>query len=173
MDPISALSLSAAIFQFVDFGSKIIVTTYKTYQSIDGTTQENVDLAELTTALHDFQTRLTAPRAPAKVHNADQKALEELAVKCRDIAADFIKLLDDLKVKSKDKGLHHTWESLRQGCRTVWKKEKVARYEKILRDLSLQVNGCLLSMTRYVDFCGHSLASLSARAQQRTHTQES
>jgi hypothetical protein len=40
MDPISALSLSAAILQFVDFGSKIIVATYSIYQSTDGTTRE-------------------------------------------------------------------------------------------------------------------------------------
>jgi hypothetical protein len=148
MDPISALSLSAAILQFVDFGSMIIVTTYKTYRSIDGTTPENLELAQLTTALHDFQSRLAAPRTTPKGHDVDQKALEGLAAKCRDVAADLITLLDDLKVKSKDKGLHHTWETLRQGCRTVWKKEKLARYEKLLRDVSVQVNMRLLSMIR-------------------------
>jgi hypothetical protein len=91
---------------------------------------------------------LAAPRTHRKDHNVDQKALEGLAAKCRDIAADLIKLLNDLKVKSKDKGLHHTWESIRSGCRTIWKKEKIARYEKLLRDISVQVNGRLLSMTR-------------------------
>lgn len=148
MDPISALSLSAAILQFMDFGSKIIVTTYKTYRSIDGTTQENLDLAELTTTLHEFQTRLAAPRISSKGHDADQKALEELATKCRNIAAELLHLLDDLKVKVKERGFRHTWEGLRQGCRTVWKKEKVARHEMLLRDISLQVNGSLLSTTR-------------------------
>ena len=148
MDPISALSLSAAILQFVDFGSKIIVTTYKTYRSIDGTTQENVELAELTTTLKDFQTRLAAPRTPSTWHNADQKALEELAAKCRDIAADLLKLLDDLKVKVKEKGLRRTWESLRQGYRSVWNKGKVEEYEKLLRDVVAQVNAHLLSLIR-------------------------
>jgi len=148
MDPISALSLSAAILQFVDFGSKIIVTTYKTYRSIDGTTQENVELAELTTTLKDFQTRLAAPKTPSTGHNADQKALEELAAKCRDIAADLLKLLDDLKVKVKEKGLRRTWESLRQGYRSVWNKGKVEEYEKLLRDVVAQVNAHLLSLIR-------------------------
>jgi len=148
MDPISALSLSAAILQFVDFSSKIIVATYNIYQSTDGTKRENFELAQLTSTLHEFQSRLAAPRTPPRDHNVDQKALEGLAARCRDIAAELIKLLDDLKVTSTDKGLHHTWESIRSGCRTVWKKEKIARYEKLLRDLSVQVNGRLLSMTR-------------------------
>jgi hypothetical protein len=54
MDPISALSLSAAILQFIDFGSKIIVATYSIYQSTDGTTRENLELAQLASTLHEF-----------------------------------------------------------------------------------------------------------------------
>jgi hypothetical protein len=148
MDPISALGLSAAIFQFVDFGSKIIATTYRAHHNIDGTTQENLDLAELTATLQDFQTRLATPRTLSRRHGADQKALEDLAAKCRDSAAELLQLLDDLKVKIKGNGLRHTWESLRQGCRTVWKKEKIAKFEKHLRDITVQVNGHLLSITR-------------------------
>ena len=148
LDPISALSLSAAILQFVDFGSKIIVTTYKTYRSVNGTTQENVDLAELTTTLHDFQTRLAAPRAPSRGNDIDQKALEELAAKCRDIAADLLKLLNGLKVKVTDKGLRRTLNSLRQGYRSSLKKGQVARYEKLLGDITVRVNSHLLAMTR-------------------------
>jgi hypothetical protein len=44
MDIINAISLAAAILQFVDFGSKIIRTTYNIHQSADGTT----------TTMHDF-----------------------------------------------------------------------------------------------------------------------
>ena len=146
MDPISALSLSAAILQFVDFGSKIVVATYKIYRSADGTTNENVELAELTTALHEFQTRLATPRSYSANQDADQKALEELAARCRDIATELLHLLEDLKVKVKDEGFRHTWESLRQGCRTEWKKGKIARYEKLLRDIAVQLNSRLLSL---------------------------
>jgi hypothetical protein len=146
MDPISALSLSAAILQFVDFGSKIIVTTYRTYRSVDGTTQENLDLAELTTTLHGFQARLATPRIPSREHDADRKALELQAARCRDIAAELLQLLDDLKVKVKDKGLRRTWESLRQGCRAEWSKGKIARHAKTLRDVAEQINTRLLSL---------------------------
>ena len=108
MDPISALSLAAAIVQFAQFGSKIIVTTYKVYQSTNGATQENLELAELTTTLHDFQTRLAAPRAPSRGNDIDQKALKELAAKCRDIAADLLKLLNGFKVEVTDNDGYNT-----------------------------------------------------------------
>jgi len=153
MDPISALSLSAAILQFVDFGGKVVVTAYKAYQSTDGATQENLTLTELTATLQNFQARLAAPRAPPTQHNADQKAIEELSAKCRDIAADLLELLGGLKVNVKDKGLHRTLVSLRQGYRSVLKKGKIARYEKSLGEIAVQVNGHLLSMTRYVQLC--------------------
>lgn len=148
MDPISALSLSAAILQFVDFGSKIIVTTYRTYRSADGTTQENLNLAELTTTLHGLQARLATPRIPSREqeHDADRNALELQAARCRDIAAELLQLLDDLKVKVKDKGFRRTWESLRQGCRAEWSKGKIARHGKTLRDVAEQINTRLLSL---------------------------
>jgi hypothetical protein len=66
MDPISALGLAAAVCQFVDFGTKIIHTIYSIHQSANGATQENGDLAKLTTTLRDLQTRLAAPQMPSK-----------------------------------------------------------------------------------------------------------
>jgi hypothetical protein len=150
MDPISALGLAAAACQFVDFGTKIIHTTYNIHQSADGATQENGDLAKLTTTLRDLQTRLAAPQTPSKSrgNDADQKALEGLAARCREIAVDLLKLLDDLKVKVTDKGLLRTVQSLRQGFRSLLKKGQIARFEKLLRDITVQVNSHLLAMTR-------------------------
>jgi hypothetical protein len=148
MDPISALGLAAAVCQFVDFGSKVIHTTYNIHQSTNGATQENIELAELTTTLHDLQARLAAPRTPSTGNDTDQKALEELAAKCRNIAADLLKLLNGLKVKVTDKGLRRTLNSLRQGYRSSLKKGQIARYEKLLGDIGVQVNSHLLAMTR-------------------------
>jgi hypothetical protein len=148
MDPLSALGLAAAVFQFVDFGSKIIHTTYNIHQSANGATQDNLELAELTKTLHNFQTRLATPQKASKGNDTDQKALMKLAARCRDIAADLLKLLDDLKVKVTDKGLRRTLQSLRQGFRSLLKKEQIAKYEKLLREINVQVNGLLLAMIR-------------------------
>lgn len=147
LDPLSAASLAAAILQFVDFGSKIIVSSYETYRSVNGTTEENVDLEYLTQALYKFQDQLsTTSKQPA---HGDQE-LQRLAQECSYIAGDLLVLLDNLKVK--EKGLVRTWEAIRQSVRLAWKKDKIARKEKLLDSITGQVNSRLLYMIRYVSF---------------------
>lgn len=86
LDPLSAASLAAAILQFVDFGSKIIVSGYETYRSVNGATEENVDLEYLTHALYQFQDQLsTTPKQPS---HGDQE-LQRLAQKRSYIAGDL------------------------------------------------------------------------------------
>jgi len=143
LDPLTAASLAAAILQFVDFGSKIIVSGYETYRSVNGATEENVDLEYLTQALYKFQDQFsTTPKQPS---HGDQE-LQRLAQKCTYVAGDLLVLLDSLKVK--EKGLVRTWEALRQSCRLVWKKEEIAKKEKLLDSIAGQVNSRLLYMIR-------------------------
>lgn len=76
LDPLSAASLAAAILHFVDFGSKIIVSGYETYRSVNGATEENVDLEYLTHAFYQFQDQLSpTPKQPS---HGDQE-LQRLA----------------------------------------------------------------------------------------------
>jgi hypothetical protein len=143
LDPLSAASLAAAILQFVDFGSKIIVSGYETYRSTQGATEENVDLEYLTQKLYKFQDQLST--SSSKLVHSDQE-LQKLAQKCSYIAGDLLVLLDSLKVK--EKGLVRTWEALRQSCRLVWKKDEIAKKEKLLDSITGQVNSRLLYMIR-------------------------
>jgi hypothetical protein len=143
LDPLSAASLAAAILQFVDFGSKILLSGYETYRSAQGATKENIDLESLTQKLYKFQDQLSI--TPKQLTHKDQE-LQDLAQKCSYIAGDLLLLLDSLKVK--EKGLIRTWEALRQSCRLVWKKEEIAKKEKLLNSISGQVNSRLLYMIR-------------------------
>lgn len=143
LDPLSAVSLAAAILQFVDFGSKIIVSGYEIYRSADGTTEENTDIEYLTQRIYAFQDRFTP--SPNPLTRNPQK-LQDLAQECSYIAGDLLVLLDKLKVK--EKGLSRTWEALQQSCRLAWKKGEIARKEKLLSNVSNQVNAWLLDMIR-------------------------
>lgn len=143
LDPISAVSLAAAILQFVDFGSKIIVSGYETYRSTHGATEENIDLEYLTQMLYKFQDQLST--SPNQLAPSDQE-LQKLAQKCSYIAGDLLVLLDSPKVK--EKGLVRTWDALRQSCRLVWKKDEIAKKEKMLNSIAGQVNSRLLYMIR-------------------------
>ena len=143
LDPISAVSLAAAILQFVDFGSKIIVSGYETYRSTHGATEENIDLEYLTQMLYKFQDQLST--SPNQLAPSDQE-LQKLAQKCSYIAGDLLVLLDSLKVK--EKGLVRTWEAIRQSVRIAWKKDDIAHKEKLLDSITGQVNSRLLYMIR-------------------------
>lgn len=103
LEPLSALSLAAAIIQFVDFSSKILVTGYETYRSTAGATQEQVDLQQLTHSLYKFQDQLGTPSTQP---TPDQKILEELARKCSLLAGDLLRLLDALKVEEQGTASH-------------------------------------------------------------------
>lgn len=143
LEPLSALSPAAAIIQFVDFSSKILVTGYGTYRSVDGTTQEQVELQQLTHSLYKFQDQLGTP---SKQSIPDQRILEELARKCSLLAGDLLRLLDALKVK--EQGLLRTWDSFRKACRSVRKKGEIKRLEGLLDSISRQINSRLLYMIR-------------------------
>lgn len=141
LDPLSAVSLAAAILQFVDFGSKIIVSGYEIYRSVDGTTEENTDIEYLTQRIHEFQDQFTPSSNPL---TRNPQELQDLAQDCSHIAGDLLVLLDKLKVK--EKGLFRTWHALQQSCRLAWKKGEIARKEKLLNNISNQVNSWLLYM---------------------------
>lgn len=145
LDPLSALGLAAAIVQFVDFSSSVLKGGYDAYRSVEGATQDNVDLEQLTQSLYNFQSRLTA-QSNATAKGADQIALEELSTKCQNLARELLQLLSDLKVKSK--GLVRTWDSFRQACCAVWNKKKIARLEGLLDDIGSQINSRLIYMIR-------------------------
>lgn len=133
LDPLSALSLAAAILQFVDFSSKILVTGYETYCSAAGATQEQVDLQELTHNLYRLQDQLATP---VKQQTPDQEFLENVAKRSSYLAGDFLILLEDLKVEGQ--GLLRTWDAFRQACRSARKKSEIQRLERLLDSISGQ-----------------------------------
>jgi len=143
LDPLSAVSLAAAILQFVDFGSKFIVSGYEIYRSADGATEENLDIEHLTLMIHEFQERFSP--SPNPLTRSGQE-LQKLAQECSNVAEDLLALLDKLKVK--DKGTFRTWDAIRQSCRLAWKKGEIAKKEKLLNNISTQVNSRLLYMIR-------------------------
>lgn len=159
LDPFSAVSLACAIIQFVDFGSKIIVTGHEAYRSTTGTTQEHANLEDLISRLYQFQDTLATPITSHdfETRSANQRSLEELARKCSFAAGDILILLEDLKVK--ETGSLRTWDSLRQACRSVWKQDRIQNLGKLLEKISGQVNSRLLYMVRYVERCYHIMTA--------------
>jgi hypothetical protein len=146
-DPITALSLASAVLQLVDFGSKMLVTGYKTYKSVDGVSDCNEHIEVLVADLRALHEKLAQrPSTATAGLSEDEAAIVELAGKSQRIARKLIALLEDLKVKGK--GLLRSWEAVRKTIKATWKKEEIEILHRQLQDLQAQVDSRLLKVLR-------------------------
>ena len=116
LDPLTAISLASSIFQFTDFGIKLVTGTIELDHSANGLSGERSNL--------EYHTTLVRKRAETIIHSSDyngdddpasenEKELRELAASCQGMASNLLSVLDDLKVK-KPAGPGRKWESFRK-----------------------------------------------------------
>lgn len=138
--PLDALSIAAAVVQFVEFSSRIISKGNEYHKSADGALVENKELEAVATNVEELSARLhqsldsKAKRALKKnlerssnSQNQDQplsieeQALRAVVDKCEVLATELLVALEQLKLS----GRGSRWKSFRQAFKTVWTKEKI------------------------------------------------
>jgi hypothetical protein len=125
LDPLSALSVAAAVVQFVQFATDLVSKSRILGKSPAGTL---IEYAELSAASHRL---IKLDDELKKIHNAsssrhlteDEAALLEVAHSCSKIASEFKKALDSLKVAPGG----NRYKSFRQALKTIWHAEGIAR----------------------------------------------
>jgi hypothetical protein len=81
LDPLSALSLAAAIVQFVDYGTKIVLSAAEIHASATGSLTKNVELSSITIDLSDISSKLVLDnRTQRDKYSKDEQALSSLAM---------------------------------------------------------------------------------------------
>ncbi|CAI6080067.1 unnamed protein product [Clonostachys chloroleuca] len=104
MEALNTLQVAGGVIQFLDFGSKLLSNSRKLYRSADGVLSENVDLevvtTDLATILLSLERKLPDNRAIKEDKSEDEKALDELCIRCVAIAEELIAHLDKLKIVS-------------------------------------------------------------------------
>lgn len=149
LDPFTSLGVAAAIVQFVDFGSKLVVEGYGAYKSAEGAPQEVIDTQKLAKDLESLCEQLaTLPPADAIRYSQNETQLQSVARKCQELAKDLFNLLDALKIDTK--GLIRRWDAVRQAVKRVWKRGKIEKLQKELGNVRAQVNTHLLATIQYV-----------------------
>ncbi|CAH0002558.1 unnamed protein product [Clonostachys byssicola] len=102
MEALNTLQVAGGVIQFLDFGSKLLSNSRKLYRSADGVLSENVDLevvtTDLATILLSLERNLPDNRAIKADKSEDEKALDELCIRCVAIAQELIAQLDKLKI---------------------------------------------------------------------------
>jgi hypothetical protein len=145
LDPFSALSLAAAIIQFVDFSSKIVLGATELYRSTTGSLTKNVELSTIVADLGEISSNLRVYDRESHLYSKDERALSNLAIQCKGSAEALLIALDDLSIKEP----HKRWKSVRQALRSVWKENEIRDLQKRLDSFRSQLTIRLVATLRY------------------------
>ena len=119
MDPVTAIGLASAILSLIDYAHKIVTGADELYKSATGATEENTHTGTIVKDLDEAAANLTDLSGKTK----HEKALNDLAAKCRKISNDLLHLLNKLIVSDN----LSTWTVLKATIRNLRKKDEVTK----------------------------------------------
>ena len=147
VDPFTALSVAAAVIQFVDFSVSIVSKGRHLYKSPTGSLAEHDEAWITADRLHSMANVLTTSMK-AEFAFGEDEALTTICIECVDIAEQLQFELSKLKVA---KGPHNRpWKSFRQALKSVWSKEKVEAMKSRLAQLKADLSANVLVSIRYL-----------------------
>ena len=165
MDPLSALSVAAAVVQFAEYGTGIVSNAHELYKSTSGALSENIDLgvtaARLQTLsgnLQELQRRGKEGREQGPFEQNEQ-VLGSICEDCVEISEDLVERLSKLRVSEDSK--HKRLSALKQAVKTVWSKEKIQETVEKLANLRNELNAHIPVSLRYVQQSGTKYLSRS------------
>lgn len=147
-EAIAALSLAANVVQFIDFGSKVLATTYRLRRCnmSDGSGSGQLqDLKIITNSLrhliNGFTTSLKLERLTEELSQTEQNLLT-LTKHCCDISEELLQAVTKLEGSSK----LGTWNSFCLALKSVWAEEKIEvmrqRLDRFRQEIVLHVLAC-------------------------------
>lgn len=135
MEAVEAAGFASAIIAFIEFSCKIVKGSYEIYQSSAGTTADNDQIERLTDDLAKVTRGLALPGGGVRNGSSPghhQKALEQLANECTEVAGDLTIILNDLKIKDgirSVRSLQAKWKSMRQEPVIASLEKRLDRYQ--------------------------------------------
>jgi len=149
MDPLSALSVAAAVVQFVDFGIQFAVKARGIYKSADGAVQEDLDIElELTRLRLDWDSQVIfGPGQQGPLNQRDQ-ALKDLCSQCTELSKYLVNELESLKVAPGSK--HRKWKAFERTVKGLWSQEEIDEIDKKLARLRSELDSHVLISLRCV-----------------------
>jgi hypothetical protein len=141
MDPISALSVAAAVIQFVDFGKHLLSASYEIYRSPSGETANEVELStiakDLTTLVVQIKGKIGSTAGDDPPGAAAEYHLAKICEECEEIVTQFHVALNELgkqeSIKSRGVGskespktrLKMAQGAIRKALASVWNSSKI------------------------------------------------
>jgi hypothetical protein len=142
---LEAIGAAAAILQFVDFGSKLLITGYDIYKSQTGAFAQTIHVQQVCEELEAISSHLSQPQTTSTQLSNREHALWHLADKAHDLAWHSSLLLNDLKLK---KTSFKSWGALRQSWRLLRRHDKIEEMKAQLVEIKGLLDTNLLILLR-------------------------
>ncbi|KAI0505287.1 hypothetical protein F5B22DRAFT_532208 [Xylaria bambusicola] len=154
MDPLTILSVAAAVAQFLDFASGIIVNTKEAYESSVGQSQNDIELSkiarDLSSLTHNLSSKMSKLMQDDNSENAvlevEREAIDILLRLCRESKAinkEIQAILTKLRVQGTTK-IRLAAESFVVALRRVWSADKIQHLEHRLDENRKQITMAML-----------------------------
>ncbi|KAK5734911.1 hypothetical protein LTR17_008544 [Elasticomyces elasticus] len=164
LDPLSALSLAAALVQFIDFTGTVVSNAHQMHKAATGASKANFDIEKLVSTLQGLTVDL-APSSTVTLAGLppNEQKLYAIAAECRKLSEEIIVFLQELKISSH--GRSRAFVAIRQSIRATFKADKTEAMMKTLDRLQIELNTALLLVVRDDQSTAMAhLQSLSRRA---------
>ncbi|KAK3657791.1 hypothetical protein LTR56_002170 [Elasticomyces elasticus] len=165
LDPLSALSLAAALVQFIDFTGTVVSNAHQMHKAATGSSKANFDIEKLVSTLQGLIVDL-APSSTSTLAGLPPNAqkLYAIAAECRKLSEEIIVFLQELRISSQ--GRSRAFVAIRQSIRATFKADKTEAMMKTLDRLQIELNAALLLVVRDDQSTAMAhLQSLSRRAE--------
>ncbi|KAF2175805.1 hypothetical protein K469DRAFT_609495 [Zopfia rhizophila CBS 207.26] len=97
MEPLSAVSLTGNILQFIHSTRQLVSTTREIFDA--GRKSEHLELEIITRDLQDLADHITIPTSSATDKDNNKKSLLSLRIKCKSIATELLIVLQRLRLR--------------------------------------------------------------------------
>lgn len=136
MEPCSAISLAAAIVQFIQFGCSIMSKACEIYKSPSGSSSDHVELEIVANDTKELCGRLCTP--PIEISNVEieHEPLVKMAKQCREAADEILNAVARAQAKGEK---CRKWRSFRQALMGALRKDEVDCLQKKMRTLQSRI----------------------------------
>lgn len=147
MDPASALSAAAAVFQFIDFGAKLISKTWQIHNHGKGLPVEHRLVRDASLTLKQ-QCKILQTHASTSKHSPKiplgRQTLNHVVSRSVKLAEELSSVFEELYRA----GGARVFKSFRQALKSVWNKERVENMRCVLNDVRAELTLSMLIVIR-------------------------
>jgi hypothetical protein len=160
MEPLSILSVAAAVVQFLDFASGILNDTKDIYKSSLGQVQSDIELSEISlhfsSLTHSISSRISKlmhdDESECALLDVEKDTIAIILRLCRDsktINEELQGTLTELRVRKGVTKIQLATESFVKALKRVWSADKIQRLEDRLDAIRKQTTMAMLVLSWY------------------------